>query len=288
MEPDAQLAAHLTQEQADEYALGALPAETAGLMSLHVEECDACRALVADSRWLASMIGLSAPRRTAPPKLRKRVLRAVRTGRSPVWTIARFTPAAAAAAAIVVAVASFTGMVSVRGQIRQLRDTNASLDAQIDDALGQKVEIAALTRRLSNSELTADQMAAAAKDDRELLVALLSPESKVAEVVALEDMPTVGRLVWDDSQKKVFFVATGMPRTGQGETYQLWVSSGGRFVSLGTFGPDETGFVRFETTVPQDLQTYESAVVTIEQAGGSATRGGGRTVMATDLSNLRR
>lgn len=281
-------AAHLTPGQADEYALGALPAEGAALVALHIEECDACRMLVEDSRWVASMIARAAPVRAAPARLRKRVLRSAGARRSPVRAVARFTPVAAAAAAIIVAVASFTGMVSVRGQIQELRNTNASLDAQMEDALGQKVEIAALTRRLANSELTADQMAAAAKGDRELLVALLSPESKVAEVVALEDMPTIGRLVWDDSQKKVFFVATGMPRTGQGETYQLWVSSGGRFVSLGTFGPDETGFVRFETSVPQELQTYESAVVTIEQAGGSTTRGGGRTVMATDLSSLRR
>ncbi|MCC7366722.1 MAG: anti-sigma factor [Dehalococcoidia bacterium] len=285
---DPALSPHLSQEQADEFALGSLEPEVAALVRLHIEECEPCRQLVSDGQWVASMIGMSAPPVEAPSHLKGRVLGAAGIRRSPFQTVVRFTPAATAAAAIIVALASLAGLVSLRGQVGDLRDENASLDAQIDTAIAQRVEITALTRRLADGERASSEIEAAARGDRALLLALLSPESQVAEIVPLDEtVPTVGRLVWDNTQKKVFFVAMSLPAVGQDETYQLWVSADGRFFSLGTFGPDDSGFVRYETTLPQDLKSYESAVVTIERAGGSSSRAG-RTVMVTDLSDLRR
>ncbi|MGE5596122.1 MAG: anti-sigma factor domain-containing protein [Hyphomicrobiales bacterium] len=278
---------HITQEQADEYAIGALEPEIAALVALHVEDCPQCRALVATSQRVASSLSLSVPIRQTPPRVKHRVMRSAGIRRfGPLWTVMRFTPAAAAAAAIVVAIAAFTGMVSVRGQIGRLRDENASLESQIDQALSQKIEIEVLTRRLDESEKAASDLQAAAAGDRDLLVALLSPDSEVAELTSFEEGVSVGRLVWDSQQKRVFLVATNLPRRTDGETYQLWVNSSGRYVSIGTFNSDENGFARYETYLPEGLKTYESAVVTVEQAGGSPTRSG-PSVMVTDLSALR-
>jgi hypothetical protein len=200
----------------------------------------------------------------------------------------RVATAGAGIAAVLVAVAAFTGMVSVRGEVRELKAENASLQSQIDDALSQKVEIAALTRRLNDGEQTSSELRLAARGDRDLLIALLSPESDVAEVFSVNDSgPAIGRLVWDEQQKKVWFVASHLLPRPAGETYQVWVSSGGRYFSLGTFNADDTGFARYETSVPAGLKSYESAVVTIERAGGSPERTG-PSVFVTDLSRLRR
>jgi anti-sigma-K factor RskA len=280
---------HLTEGQADEYAIGALEPEIAALITLHAEECERCRALVAGSQRVASSLGLATPIRPAPPRLKRRVMRSAGIRRfGPLWTVMRFTPAAAAAAAIIVAVASFTGMVSVRGQIDSLRDDNAALSSQLNDALSQKIEIALISERLKDSEQTAADLEQAAQSDRDLLVALLSPGSEVAELVRFDDgTSAVGRLVWDPEQRRVWFVANRLPAPAEGETYQIWLNSSGRFISLGTFTPDATGFARHESLVPEGLTTYDGAVITIERAGGALERSG-PSVFVADLSNLKR
>lgn len=279
---------HITEAQADEYAIGALEPELAALITLHAAECAQCKALVAESQRVAATLGLATPIRPAPPRLKKRVLHAAGIRRGPLWIALRFTPAAAAAAAIVVAVASFAGMVSLRGQVSDLRDENAVLSGQLNDALSQKIEIALISERLRDSEQAAAELERAAQSDRDLLVALLSPGSEVAELVRFDDgTSAVGRLVWDPEQRRVWFVATRLPPPGPGETYQIWLNSGGRFVSLGTFSPDATGFARHVSLVPEGLTTYDGAVITIERAGGALERSG-PSVFVADLSNLSR
>lgn len=277
---------HITEAQADEYAIGALEPEIAALITLHAEECDECRALVAASQAVAATLGMGVPMRSAPPKVKRKVMHSAGIRRfRPLWIVAKFTPAAIGAAAIIVAFAAFTGMVSLRSQVSTLRDQNAKLDTQIDEALSQKIEIAALTQRLDASEENADILSTQAKSDRDLLVALLSPDSEVAELVPLDDgIAAVGRLVWDKQQQRVWFVATRLPPRAQDETYHIWVYSNGQYVSIGTFNPDENGFARFSTYLPQGLTAYESAVITIEKTGEAERKG--PSVFVSDLSNV--
>ena len=280
---------HITQEQADEYAIGALDPELVRVRALHLAECGTCREMVRDAERVAAAFALAAPQRRAPKRLRQRVMRSAGLERaSPLRRAVLLGQAAAGVAAVFVAIAAFTGMLSVRGQMDDLRNTNDHLQSQIDDALSQKVEIAALTRGLDEAERNSDELKRAAQDDRDLLLALMSPKSDVADVFTKDEAATsIGRLVWDEDQKRVWFVASDLPQRPAGETYQLWANSGGKFYSLGVFAPDTTGFARYETTVPQGLKSYESAVVTIERAGGSNERSG-PSVFVADLSGLRR
>ncbi|MBA4179853.1 MAG: hypothetical protein C0506_04620 [Anaerolinea sp.] len=279
---------HITQEQADEYAIGSLEPQAERLVALHLGECLACRELARDSERLAGALALAAPRRKAPHRLRQRVMRGAGLMRpSPFHRVTVVARAAAGIAAVFVAVAAFTGMVSIRGQMGDLREHNDRLQAQIDDALSQKIEIAALTRGLDEAERNSAELKRAAASDRDLLLALMSPKTKVADVFTRDDGTfSIGRLVWDEDQKRVWFVARDLPQRPKGETYQLWANAGGRFYSLGIFAPDVTGFARYDTTVPQGLATYESAVVTVERAGGSNERTG-PSVFVADLSGLR-
>jgi anti-sigma-K factor RskA len=280
---------HITQEQADEYAIGSLEPEVERLIALHLAECADCRMLVKDSEQLAAAFALNAPRRQAPHRLRERVMRSAGLRAQRPWhrviTVGR---AVAGVAAVFVAIAAFTGMISIRNQVGDLRDRNSQLQTQIDNALSQQVEIAALKRGLDDATLNSEELKRAADSDRDLLLALMSPKTKVADVFTRDDTSrSIGRLVWDEDQKRVWFVASELPQRPKGETYQLWANAGGKFYSLGVFSPDSTGFARYDTTVPQGLATYESAVVTIERAGGALERSG-PSVFVADLSGLRK
>ena len=70
-----------------------------------------------------------------------------------------------------------------------------------------------------------------------------------------------------------------------GAAYQLWVDADGTFVSLGTFNSDESGFARFQALVPQGVDGYDNAVVTVED--GPAAQRSGPAVLVADLSSFR-
>jgi len=281
---------HLSQEQADEYAIGSLEPSLERAIALHLAECPACRDMVRDAERLAALLAASQPIRRASPRLRSRVLAAAGIRRpgpaTRVFTIGR---AAAGIAAIVVAIAAFSGMLGLRTQVNALRSQNTDLQRQIDEALSQKVALAALTQKLADQEAAAAELRETLKSDSELFIALISPSSQVASVVSVDpERGSIGRLVWDEEQKRVWFVASQLRQLPPGETYQLWVNSAGRYYSLGTFAPDEAGFARYETRVPEGITSYDTAVVTIERAGGSPVREGPTVFFVADLSRLTR
>lgn len=280
-------AEHITQEQADEYAIGALEPRLERAIALHLAECPACRDIVRDAERLAATLALSAPSRRASRRLRRRVWTGAGIARPTLLQRGlRVAPAAAAVAAVFVAAAAFTGMVSVRGEVNDLRAENVNLKGEINDALNQRVEIAALTERLVQAEAASFKQQEATRSDRELMLAMMSPESDTADVNATPgNDPAIGRLIWDEKQKKVWFVANRLPQRPSDETYHIWVATEGKYVSLGTFNTDATGFARVERTLPEGISQYEQAIVTIESAAAEAK--GGNAVFVASLWGLR-
>ncbi len=281
---------HITQEQADEYAIGSLEPELERAIALHLAECTPCREVVRDAERLAALLAVSQPVRRASPRLRDRVLGAAGVRRrGPAWRALTFGRAAAGVAAIIIAVGAFSGMLGLRTQVNALRSQNSDLQRQIDEALSQKVALAALTQKLEDQEAIAAELRETLKSDSELFIALISPQSQVANVVSVDPgRGSIGRLIWDEDQKRVWFVASQLRQLPPGETYQLWASSSGRYYSLGTFTPDDAGFARYETRLPEGITSYDTAVVTIERAGGSPVREGPTVFFVTDLSRLTR
>ncbi len=266
---------HITQEQADEYAIGALEPRLERAVALHLAECPACRDVVRDSERLASKLALSAPARRASRRLRSRVWTGAGIARPTLLQRAwRVAPAAAAIAAVVVAAASFTGMVSVRNEVNGLRAENVNLQDEINEIPRQQVEIAALTERFAQAEAESVKQQEATRIDRELMLAMMSPESDAADLNATPgNDPAIGRLIWDENQKKVWFVANRLPQRPAGETYHIWVITEGEYVSLGTFNTDATGFARVQRPLPEGIAQYDQAIVTIESTA-SAQRDG--------------
>jgi anti-sigma-K factor RskA len=279
---------HLSQELADEFAVGALDEAAADAVSQHISTCEPCARLVSESDRVAAALLLGITRAQPPERLRGRVFRRAGILRpGPLIWGARLATAGAGIAAVVIAVAAFTGMVSLRGQVNNLKDENVELRSQLQEALSQRIEIAALTLKLDDQARDAAQIQATARQDRELLVALLSPDSRVAEVYSVNrDSFAIGRLVWDPEQRRVWFVGSRLDRLADGESYQLWVDADGTYVSLGSFNADNSGFARFQALVPQGVEGYDNAVVTIEQ--GTAGQLSGPAVFVADLSQFRR
>ena len=278
---------HITQEQADEYAIGSLEAPLERLIAVHLAECEACRDIVRDSERLAATFALSTPVRRPRPRLKGRVLAAAGISRpSPLRRAFAVGRATGGLAAVVVAVAAFTGLVWVRSELGDLRHDNSDLQRQIDAALSQEVEIAALTRKLDDQERAAAKLEESATGDQDLIVALLSQNTKIAEVYTPDGAETgIGRFIWDDDQKRAWFVASDLPKLPTGETYEIWVSAGGSYASLGTFAPDDQGFARHKAAIPGGIASYESAVVTIERDGNPAKEGP-TVFFVADLSRL--
>ncbi len=279
----------LSQDEADEFAIGSLDSLAEAEVAEHLRTCRACLELVSLAQQVAAALALAVPSHRSPAGLRRRTFLAAGVARPRMlMRVLRAARAVAAVAAVLIAVAALAGMVILRDQVHDVRQENSDLSVQVDDALSQKIEILALTSRLNEEERRSADLTQAARGDRDLLLALLSPESDVAEVFAAEQSAySLGRLVWDRGQKKVWFVASRLRPLSDGETYQLWASSGGKYHSLGTFNADSSGFARHEAIVPQGLESYESAVVTIERAGGSPERTG-TSVFVADLSRFRR
>jgi anti-sigma-K factor RskA len=279
---------HLTQELADEYAVGGMDPAAASAISRHIEECESCRVMLAESQELASSLAFSVGIRPPPLPLRERVLGRVgilQHGRA--RRIVRLATAGAGVAAVIVAIAALVGFVSLRSQVSDLRAQNDALSSKLDDVQSQKVQIAALSQRLSEQEQTASTLSEDARSDQDLLLALMSPQSDVATLYATNDSTSaVGRLVWDAQQKRVWFVAVNLAPLPSNELYELWVESNGHYVSLGAFASDSTGFARYETWVPEGLQGYDSVVVTIERLT-SDDNSPGPSVFAANLTQLK-
>jgi hypothetical protein len=278
---------HITQEQADEYAIGALEPRLERAVALHLAECPACRDMVRDSERLASTLALSAPSRRASRRLRNRVWTGAGLAHPTlVQKALRVAPAAAAIAAVIVAAASFTGMISLRTEVNELRADNVNLQDEINEIPRQQVEIAALTEGLAQAEAEFVKQQEATRSDRELMLAMMSPESDSADLNATPgNDPAIARIIWDESQKKVWFVANRLPQRPVGETYHIWVVTEGEYVSLGTFNTDVTGFARVQRPLPEGIAQYDQAIVTIESI--AAERRDGPPVFVAALWGLR-
>lgn len=277
---------HITQPQADEYALGALEPEIERLITLHASDCDECRERVFAAERALAYVALNAPRVAAPRAMKQRVY--VRAGirRPPmILRAVRLGRAVAGIAAAFVAIAAFTGMLAVRGDLKDLRQENVQLQLEIDDVSSQDVQIFALGQRLKDAEATAEDLRTASERDNELLAALLSPESDIADVTSLGSGNTsIGRLVWEADQSRIWFVAQRLPTLPAGQTYQIWLMSEGDYFSLGAFNSDETGSVVYPRFVPEGLGRYDSALVTIETVGGLPGRRGDGVFFVADLA----
>ncbi|MCA9823613.1 MAG: anti-sigma factor [Dehalococcoidia bacterium] len=265
---------HIDPEQADEYAIGSLEPELEHAIRLHVANCRDCAEVVADAEMVVARLALSAPLRRAPLKMRDEVM--VGAGLRKPRIVARLpaiAQAAAGIAAVFIAVAALAGMFAMRSQVRDLQGENLALRDRVDDIDSAEVQIFAIGQRLEEAEeIVAEQRSEMALDS-ELLGAMLSTNSQVANVVTMQGKSSIGSLVWEADQSRIWFYAQRLRPLPQGQTYELWLHGNGNYVSLGTFNADDSGKATYRRFVAEGLDRYDGAVVTIETVGAEQREG---------------
>jgi anti-sigma-K factor RskA len=268
---------HITQEEADEFALGVVDPVRAREIALHVAACDECQARLDAAEDLTARLALSLPVERPSDRVRTRVFQETGIARPGfVHRLLRVSGAFATAAALGIAGLAIYGVFTFRGDVNDLRDQNADLQRQVDEALSQRVELAVISQQLESTNERVDDLLARAQADRDLQLALLSPKSRQALVVNLEqgESGPIGRFVWDPEQGKFWFVAEGLAPQPTGKTYELFAGDDGTYVSLGTFNSEADGFVLYKADVPAGLSDYDTAAVTIEDTASNRQRSG--------------
>jgi anti-sigma-K factor RskA len=262
------------------YALGALDADERRAIEAHLGSCRRCQTALAEFRNATVGIGLATDAMEPPPRVKARVLgrvtgddlpRPVRSpatfverspgrrasdlaaqrsgpavSRSPVWRLA-------AAAGVVLAVASGAYALMLRGQLSE----------------AQRTMQAALTREAS----LAGELSAARRDSARLIriVDVLSaPDLMRVDLRGQAGAPQATGRAFVSRAQGLVFDARQLPAIGSDRVYQVWIIAGGAPVSAGllTLGPD--GIATLTVALPANLAAPSAVAVTVEPAGGSA------------------
>lgn len=261
------------RDDAAAYALGALDADARRAFEVQLAGDPTGQEAVDAYREVAALLAFAAPP-AAPPNadaLRARVMAAARGARTPALPPAaseqagarahsevvrlvprerRFAAAPwwAAAASLVIAVASGWGYVSVSSERERLARTLAQ----------------------TREDFERTRLVLADRDS--VLAAFMGP---MVHVVSLSPDPAAqpnARVFWNHTKKTFIVTAFNVPRAPAGKTYQLWAIRNGKPpLSMGTFDIDASG--RALAVVPvgviADAGRIDSCAMTLEPAGGS-------------------
>lgn len=231
------------------YALDALEGEEHLAVEVHLPTCARCRAEVQEFREVAAMLAhTGAP---APDGLWDRIAESLE-GEPPRLDLPgslAFLPSAQRAAA------------SARHTWRN-RAAGAFLAAAA-------VVIVVLGVGLVEQDRRLDQMASLLEVDaleRAYQAAESTAGSEVIQLASFDGKIDTRAVLTDEGEGYLW--ASGLPRLGDGETYQLWGDMGDRLVSLGLMGadPEVVPFEASDALVAVAItQEAEPGVVTTEQ-----------------------
>jgi len=227
---------HQWLELAVPYALDSLAPEERATFEVHLVVCAICRAEVQAFRDVTGVLAQAAPDATPAPELRDRILVEARRVRPIGRGRAGIGPWLAAAACLLLALASGYAYVRARGALRR-----------------------------ADAALAAERDKLAARDS--LIATIFSPDVATAALAATGKPPSA-RLYWNPSRHRVVMAVFDLPPAPAGRTYQLWAIAKGKPVSLGVFNTAADGRLIAAMDVPPGL-TFELTAVTEEPAGGS-------------------
>jgi anti-sigma-K factor RskA len=222
------------------YALDALPPDEQRFFERHLEECEACRAEVAELRETAAALG-SAAWEPPPAALKAQLMAQVDVTRQlpPVpaprderTMRERYAPMLAAAAAVLA--------IAVLG-------------------------LGALTAHLNNRVQNLETQIAELGDDAEILPVLTAHDVQIA-VLELAEGAGSARFVYSAALDRGLLVADGLAPLGPDEVYEIWTFHDGTPVPAGLFDADDDG--RVMAHVDGSVNGAEFVAVTIEPRGG--------------------
>ncbi len=235
-------------------ALGVLPRDEAQATADHVRSCAECRALYAELRPVADVVGLAAdapdPDRLAEARRKSRIMDAVRAS-SP-------SPADVGAGT---AAGTETARRTGRSWLGPALGAVAALVAiaiGIDDANVRGDREQYVARERSFTAKLADSDAARRRADSQVL-ALVGPGTRRYDVPQGQVATSGGRI----------YIAIAVPPVPRGKVYQAWtLRAGAKAVAPSiTFTPDARGVAIVE--LPQRATGIAAVAVSVEPVGGS-------------------
>jgi hypothetical protein len=239
-------------------ALGALDSRESAAFEAHARDCLVCRAELEVHQRLAALIPQSMAPVPPPPGIRRALLEAIarpgeRTDSAPArgWLY----PALATAAALALG----AGLIIVRAE-RDAARRDAEAAREAAEAASDQTEQA-----LSDIQGMRKDLAAA----RWINELVADPGSRITRLAGLAPAPKGSAyVVWSASRSEGLLIASGLPSTPEGKTYELWRIALAAPVPAGVFAArsDGTAFLRLPAF--EAARTVKSFAVTLEPAGG--------------------
>jgi hypothetical protein len=234
-------------------------------------------------RRVVAGIGLATEPVPPPESLKARVIAQATSQpqRTLTGTAARSGPAAAApdrstprhrwsasplalAASVALALGAGIYALSLRSQVRTLQDMVAQASAQS----------ASLRDQLNDARRDAASL-------RTTIRVLASPDLIRVDLKGQADAPNASAHGFWSKTQGLVFNAEGLPTIDVSRVYQLWMISGDKTVSGGTFSVDANGVGTL--TVPASVASPapDALAVSLERAGGVASRKGPIVLLGT-------
>ena len=252
------------------HGLGALDAEVARALELHLRDCAECSQELDEWKATAAMLALEAAPVAPSEQLRNRIIDAVRTDVAKSKDLGRTVADAAASqreGANVVSLPTYgrsssgipswfaiaAGLVFVvlLGSLFVLWQQN-------------KVARQELARLAAQVQETQQQVAR----QREMLEILNAPGARVLQLAGTKEVPDAHGMVAYDKNGRAILMAKGLPTPPVGKAYQLWFIAGGKPMPGKVFTTDASGTGTLTDNMPSAAMNAPIFAITLEPAGG--------------------
>ena len=255
--------AHIPQEDLALYAMQALSTEETAAVRLHLDECAACRAEVAQLSGDLALVALSVPQRPLPEGARQRFVERISAD-------AAANPASSQAVnAPVVSIDSGRAEKKVYSSISW-----AAVAAMMIFSLGLLLKMGSLKQELKQQAALIARQAAANSRAQQVLDVLTAHSAQHVLLTAAKTPPSpTGRAVYLAESGSLIFQANNLNSLPQDRTYELWVipANGNAPIPAGLFRPDAAGNASVVLPPLPKGVPAKAFGVTVEKAEGSAT-----------------
>lgn len=251
------------------YVLGALPPDERAAFEAHLRTCADCAAEVRALQPMVDAISHGVVSVDPPSDLRRRVLAAAATARTPV------VPAAEPARQVPSIATPRTGSVLTwSGWLAAAASLAAAVwfSSQATTARGQLERAEAeLTQAVNRLQASQQQLQASVRETdsvRASLALLSAPDSIELRLAGQPPAAAARGRAFLSRSRGLLFAATSLPAIPTDRTYQLWYLTPGAPVSAGLLSPDAQGNVTVSFDAVDAAQAATGMAVSLEPAGG--------------------
>ncbi len=241
---------HSILELIPDYAFGLTDAAETRLVESNLARCPEAASQLADFQRLQIEMRAAVPQVEPSAALGERLMAAIQSTpavQPQVRTASQPIPARRWNARVILAAAATLLLIA----------SNVFWIAQAQQSRAQQQQIAA---QLSEQE----QILALIGSGRAQRVQLNAVSSTNPQAAA-----PVATLMCDPNGRLALLTVENFPVLPADKVYQLWMRQGGQPMNVGLFRVDESGRTTVVVTAPQAINSFESAGITLEPAGGS-------------------